>query len=1152
MLSSSVCVLHCRRLVDLHRRHQVAALSYASLMTYLYRRLPLLLLVVILLIVVVLFHVCISLKVPGRTRWRHSVKKGVDMDDRQPKSRALLDSPTAHHAQHSGARKSQQYDPSVYAHLLSHGIPLPPADDKVEEVGSRTVALGSGSTQDWAGSQFFGNRQTTFRQSHTQLLEEGIGEEDTLADVNLSFGLCSGSSATTTRTRIINLHPDDNWGDAALVGLSGGGSSRVQLPSQLSGGQVTGRRSGGGGVDTRFAVNVDERTGRQVWAEHRQQLRGDCEDAITRGVRQLHVDGSDVDKEVAVEVDDFKDIDEEDEDDEEGAVDIRPVGRTSMGGRGRSKKASAAHRRQTKTTASGESDGEGDMDVDGGRNFWSVEHMVALVRAKRDQDAHLEGMGQAFACMKPREWKCQDVHERLKKGVVRSGENCGKKWDNLMQQFKKGSAAKNHTIHPRNVADNGVLGGVEMPSGSRGGRGDGGGVGDVLGEPHEEEGGPTKGSSFSTGSTVGLAKRKNMRQQTFKALTKVMEKHDTLMGTTLESAIKRQCKGSSFSTGSTEGLAKRKNTRPQTFEALTDVMEKHVTLMATTLESASKRQCSMLMRQCEIMESEVDAQKKHYVESDDVSKLMIELLPGAVPPKGRIYRMSPAELDELRRQLETLASKGWIRPSTSEFGAAVLFVPKGNGEFRMCIDNWGLNKITRKSTEPLPRIDDLLDMVQGCTIFSKIDLKFGYHQIEMAEGDVHKTAFKTRYGTYEYLVMPFGLCNAPGTFQIEMHRILRPYLDRFVVVYLDDILIFLRGHDEDVTCLAMSSNGDLIASGQNGRNADVIVWSFAKRDLLFRMSEHDFGVVCVEFSHDDRLLCSIGPPRSQKIIIWDMSSGCQVAHRTADGTPIAAMAWGGYDINARGHPTSNYRLATSGRGTVRVWILDPLQGKLSSTDCQAGGVIREYTSLAFSHNGRYIFSGTQSGDIGTFSLTTFALQATFGVCAAGVTALIVASGGELIAGGGDGSVTIIRPEVHRDGDVKNDPRAHVKGEVCMLSAPKPLAREDGSAANHADGDGQGKGDNKDPSEEEARSQRGGPCEERPCQFIAAATKEGFVYKIRREDMKITTLMENHIAEINEGGFPPGCCDRAVTYVLRGSLNTCSYAHLTPFFLPFFL
>ncbi|GBG75844.1 hypothetical protein CBR_g21088 [Chara braunii] len=126
-----------------------------------------------------------------------------------------------------------------------------------------------------------------------------------------------------------------------------------------------------------------------------------------------------------------------------------------------------------------------------------------------------------------------------------------------------------------------------------------------------------------------------------------------------------------------------------------------------------------------------------------------------------------------------------------------------NSEFRMCIDYRGLNKITRKSTEPLSRIDDLLDMVQGCTVFSKVDLKSDYHQIEMAEEDVYKTAFKTRYGTYEFLVMPFGLCNAPGTFQTEMHRIFRPYLDKFMVVYLDDMLVFSKTAREHAKHLAL-------------------------------------------------------------------------------------------------------------------------------------------------------------------------------------------------------------------------------------------------------------------------------------------------------------------------------------------------------------
>ncbi|GBG81139.1 hypothetical protein CBR_g31815 [Chara braunii] len=209
----------------------------------------------------------------------------------------------------------------------------------------------------------------------------------------------------------------------------------------------------------------------------------------------------------------------------------------------------------------------------------------------------------------------------------------------------------------------------------------------------------------------------------------------------------------------------------------------------------------------QVVDQYADQMKELFGLPNRPTKHHIELLPGAVPPKGRVYRMSPVELEELRRQLETLTSKGWIRPSTSEFGARVLFVPKGNCEFRMCIDYRGLNKIIRKSTKPLPRIDDLLDMVQGCTVFSKVDLKSGYHQIEMAKEDVYKTTFKTRYGTYEFLVMPFGLCNAPGTFQTEMHRIFKPYLDKFMVVYLDDILVFsktTREHAEHLTLVLQS------------------------------------------------------------------------------------------------------------------------------------------------------------------------------------------------------------------------------------------------------------------------------------------------------------------------------------------------------------
>ncbi|GBG91208.1 hypothetical protein CBR_g52090 [Chara braunii] len=180
----------------------------------------------------------------------------------------------------------------------------------------------------------------------------------------------------------------------------------------------------------------------------------------------------------------------------------------------------------------------------------------------------------------------------------------------------------------------------------------------------------------------------------------------------------------------------------------------------------------------------------------------IEIKPGSSIPKGRIYRMSLGELDELRRQLKELVEKGWIRPSVSPYGSPVLFVPKKKeGTLRMCIDYRGLNVITVKNREPLPRIDDMLDRVQGCRYFSKIDPKSGYHHIAIRPEDQHKTAFQTRYGLYEFVVMPFGLGNTRDTFQHAMNRIFHDYLDKFVIVYPDDILIFSKTVEEHVAHL---------------------------------------------------------------------------------------------------------------------------------------------------------------------------------------------------------------------------------------------------------------------------------------------------------------------------------------------------------------
>ncbi|GJP42763.1 hypothetical protein CLOM_g2298, partial [Closterium sp. NIES-68] len=158
----------------------------------------------------------------------------------------------------------------------------------------------------------------------------------------------------------------------------------------------------------------------------------------------------------------------------------------------------------------------------------------------------------------------------------------------------------------------------------------------------------------------------------------------------------------------------------------------------------------------------------------------------------------PYRASRYEEQIKYLLEKGLICPSTSPYRTPILFTPKSNGSMRMCIDYRALKKQTIKNKYPIPRIDDLLDQLQGATVFSKLDLRSKYWQIRMAGNSIHKTAFRTRYGSYEYLVMPFGLTNALATFQAEMNHIRRPLLDECVVVYLDDILIYPRDMKQHV------------------------------------------------------------------------------------------------------------------------------------------------------------------------------------------------------------------------------------------------------------------------------------------------------------------------------------------------------------------
>ncbi|GJT88176.1 putative reverse transcriptase domain-containing protein [Tanacetum coccineum] len=207
----------------------------------------------------------------------------------------------------------------------------------------------------------------------------------------------------------------------------------------------------------------------------------------------------------------------------------------------------------------------------------------------------------------------------------------------------------------------------------------------------------------------------------------------------------------------------------------------------------------------------------------------IELIPRAAPLAHAPYRLAPAEMKELAEQLKELYDKGFIRPSSSSWGAPILFVKKKDGSFRMCIDYYELNKLRVKNHYPLPRIDDLFDQLQGSIIYSKIDLRSGYHQLRVREEDIPKTVFRTRYGHYKFRVMTFGLTNVPAVFMDLMHRMCKPYLDKFVIVFIDDILIY--SHNEK----------------EHEEHLKTILELLKKEELYAKFSKCEFWINTVKF-----------------------------------------------------------------------------------------------------------------------------------------------------------------------------------------------------------------------------------------------------------------------------------------------------------------
>ena len=209
--------------------------------------------------------------------------------------------------------------------------------------------------------------------------------------------------------------------------------------------------------------------------------------------------------------------------------------------------------------------------------------------------------------------------------------------------------------------------------------------------------------------------------------------------------------------------------------------------------------------------------------------LAIEIVPGTVPMSRAPYRMAPTELKELKSQLQELLDKGFIRPSVSPWGAPVLFVKKKDGTLRMCIDYRQINKVTVKNKYPFPRIEDLFDQLKGAGVFSKIDLRSGYYQLRVKEGNVPKTAFRTRYGHYEFLVMPFGLTNAPAAFMDLMNWVFRPYVDQFVMVFIDDILVYSKDAQE------------------HEQHLRIVLETLREKKLYAKLSKCDFWLKEVSF-----------------------------------------------------------------------------------------------------------------------------------------------------------------------------------------------------------------------------------------------------------------------------------------------------------------
>jgi WD40 repeat protein len=280
---------------------------------------------------------------------------------------------------------------------------------------------------------------------------------------------------------------------------------------------------------------------------------------------------------------------------------------------------------------------------------------------------------------------------------------------------------------------------------------------------------------------------------------------------------------------------------------------------------------------------------------------------------------------------------------------------------------------------------------------------------------------------------------------------------------------FLRGHDDEVTTIAVSHNGRLIASGQKGENSDILVWDYQTRRKLFTLSEHDYSVTIMKFSNDDSLLYSNGNISDKKIFIWDMRTGNIVSSCSLFPSPSIYMTWGGMAKDHKNLPTGYYQFANCGNNMLCVWKLDPFKGLLEKEIVQTGNFLREYICLAFSLDEKYLYAGTTSGDVISFIVKNRSMVFSQIICAGGITAISPLDNNQVIVGGGDGSLVLL----------------YIEGPHCEELTRVKLYGSIYSISTSADG----------------------------IQMLVS-TDKGFIYRVRTIDLSYIILNENHTASIN--------------------------------------